>query len=101
MKAITFNIKGIKCDSPICGWKDMSVEFDPDKFLNMPCPQCGWNLFTQADYNTMKRMFRVARIINFFCWPYMFIRGRREKNVKLDIRMNGSGTPDVKVIKDV
>lgn len=89
-KAITFDIKGIKCDSPLCDYKDMSVEFDPDKYLDMPCPKCGCNLFTQKDYDLMIRMFRVANIINLVFAPFMWIF-KNNKRLWHNVETDGSG----------
>ena len=63
-QAITFNIKGIKCDNENCDWCDMEADFIPEKWLNHPCPKCGANLFTQADHDAMQKMFKAAAVIN-------------------------------------
>ena len=64
MKAITHEIKGIKCDAPDCGWSDMNAEFEPEKWLNALCPKCGANLFTSEAYDQMKTMFGFTDAIN-------------------------------------
>lgn len=89
-KAISFDIRGIKCDAKGCGWRDDLAEFDPDKYLNAPCPSCGSNLFTPADYKAMKRMFRVASLINKIAAP--FIRKSKDKRkIAIPCNMDGSG----------
>lgn len=64
MKAIVHEIKGIKCDNPDCGWCDMEAEFLPEKWLNVPCPDCGSNLFTEAAYEQMKTTIAMINAIN-------------------------------------
>lgn len=89
-QVISFDIRGIKCDNPHCGWSDMRAQFIPEKYLNAPCPECGDNLFTQSDYETMLRMFAAARFINTLCRPFMPIL-RRCKTKKATVEMNGTG----------
>lgn len=91
-KAITFDIKGIKCDNKACGWSDMSAKFDPEFWLNKPCPSCGSNLFTQADYDAMMRMFRIARVFNFIFAPLMLI-SKRTRTRAIPVEMDGTGIP--------
>lgn len=93
MDAIRFDIKGIKCDNPACGWRDMSVAFDMDKFLNAPCPACGSNLFTQKDYDAMKRMFARVAVVNRILRPFVKLLARRgqTKEVRQRLEMDGSG----------
>lgn len=95
-KAISFDIKGIKCDNPHCGWKDMTVEFDADKYLNAPCPKCGCNLFTEKDYRALKCMYRIAGIINFIFWPFVWSSKKRKQ---FKCNMDGSGIIKIEDIK--
>lgn len=47
---------GLKCDNPSCDYVDTTANIDDyEKYLNMPCPKCGANLFTQADYDVIKK----------------------------------------------
>lgn len=64
MKAIEHKITGIKCDAPECNWIDNEAEFEPEKWLNAPCPDCGANLFTQEAWNQMKAMQKMIDAIN-------------------------------------
>ena len=61
---IFLDVKGIKCDNTQCDYADMEVEFDPEKYLNMPCPKCGENLFTQADYDLMQELASNVKKVN-------------------------------------
>jgi hypothetical protein len=55
------NIGGIKCDNPECDFRDDSVELgEYSLWLNRPCPKCGANLLTQADYEAVNRLLWIA-----------------------------------------
>lgn len=81
-------IKGIKCDNPDCDYHNDSVEVqDYSLWLNKPCPKCGENLLTEADYKTVKRMFKFAKFLNFIFAPL----GLGKKKTTYNVDMNGSG----------
>jgi len=61
---VILDIKGIQCDSDACDYVDMEIDFEPDKFLNAPCPKCGCNLFTQADYDLVQTQFKLVNALN-------------------------------------
>ena len=45
------NIKGIKCDTPHCNYKDDDVPFEDYKnWIDRPCPVCSRSLLTLEDY---------------------------------------------------
>ena len=53
-----FFISGIKCDH--CNYSDMEVPFDNfPNYIDAPCPLCGFNLLTRADYNICVRQYRI------------------------------------------
>lgn len=62
--AIVYNIKGIQCDAPSCDWQDLDVDFEPEAWLNKPCPSCGANLFTEEAYKQMQDMQKMINTIN-------------------------------------
>ena len=62
--AITMSVKGIKCDNPECDWDDMNAEFDPEKWLDVPCPKCGANLFTKDAYDQLKAIMSIMEYVN-------------------------------------
>lgn len=84
---IEFNIEGIKCDNPTCDYKDMSVDYtDYPNWVNKPCPKCGENLLTEADYKLVKDFIDVAELINAMQLP------KDDKVVTARINMDGTGT---------
>lgn len=64
IEAITHEIKGIQCDNPQCDWKDMEAEFDVEKWLNAPCPECGSNLFTDEAHAELNAMLAMVDVVN-------------------------------------
>jgi len=94
---VTYVVKGIKCDATECDYSDMEAEFDPDKYLNMPCPECGANLFTEEDYRAMAAMQAVTNITNEVFKDVEF--SENAEVVHYDIGMDGSGKPVFKVIE--
>lgn len=85
-------IEGLKCDSPNCDFKDMTIQYkDYKKWINAPCPKCGSNLLTKADYKTTKVLHALVKIANFVCF---FIPKKKLGNkVHSKIEMDGSGVP--------
>lgn len=62
-KALEFNVSGIKCDH--CDYKDESVKVEDYKdWLNKPCPKCGANLLTEADYNNVQYLLIAGQMAN-------------------------------------
>ena len=87
-KAAFLDIKGIKCDNEACDYSEMEAEFIPDKYLNMPCPKCESNLFTQADYDVIKAQMKLVEALND-----MFPNAAtdNDKYFTAEIKLNGSG----------
>lgn len=85
----TMEFKGIKCDNVECDYKDMGVEFDPEKYLNMPCPKCGESLFTPEDCKTIQVMMDTMKTLND-----IFSVGDFPDNEKVSIgvELDGSGS---------
>lgn len=87
-------VQGIKCDNPECDYKDMSVKYeDYHEWLNRPCPKCGWNLLTQADYDTTNLLMKISKskFLNFI-EKVASIFGKKVSYYRL--YMNGSGNFD-------
>ena len=93
MKVVDMKIKGIKCDNPICDYRDDSAEYkDYEKWLNKPCPKCGTNLLTEKDLNTTKNLILITDIINRF-----LEKSDDTPKIVVHAEMNGTGEVRFKV----
>jgi hypothetical protein len=66
----------IVCDNPNCNFKfDLNKStIKLEEFINRPCPNCGQNLLTQKDYDTIKKLNAIINFINkWFSWITIFI----------------------------
>lgn len=93
-KIIEINVTGIKCDN--CTWNSPDVQSEQyHEWLNAPCPQCGANLLTQADYDTTKRLQKAGRIMNLlFGWlGYVPFINKTMRPVPMS--MNGTGRVEI------
>lgn len=100
-KAIQMDVKGIKCDADGCDYVDYEVEFDPEKYLNAPCPKCGAPLLTQEDYETYKTMVGLVDSIADIFEGVEF--DEDTKMAHMEIKLNGTGVPelgDIEIIED-
>ena len=86
--SLKMNVGGIKCDNEKCDFNDMSILFeDYDQWLNRPCPQCGCNLLTEGDLESIKTLMDITN----------FIKGilpnakEGEQLFKMSAEMNGAG----------
>lgn len=89
-QTVGLNISGIKCDNLSCSYIDESVQMeDYDKWVNKPCPKCGANLLTEADYELVQKVVQATNIVNG-CIP----EGTKysENPVVIEFEMNGSGS---------
>ena len=94
--AIRFNIGGIKCDNPKCDYIDQSVELeDYPNWLNKPCPKCGSNLLTQADYDKIKMIIDLINTINHSVELDVNVNDDKEQVGILTVRMNGTGEVEI------
>lgn len=93
-KGIEFHISGIKCDH--CDYKDESVQVkDYIHWLNKPCPKCGANLLTQADYDNVQLLLASAAMVN-----EMFAAGllpEAETEQRGRVEMDGTGAMKIHV----
>lgn len=90
--AVQFVISGIKCDA--CEYRDDDVQLEqyPD-YVNKPCPECGANLLTEADFKTVQLMIGMSEVLNAVAAADL-IPGARDGDmveVDLPISMDGSG----------
>ena len=93
---------GIKCDNPNCNYRDDNVTVDeyPD-YINRPCPLCGCNLLTDADYESfMKTMEMVQSVNRLFNRLPKFITKRmasHKDDSEMLVDFNGTGKVDIKI----
>lgn len=92
-KPIEVNIFGIKCDS--CSYEDITVQVeDYPEWINRPCPDCGKNLLTEADYQSAMAFIKFAEMAN----SILPQSESSTKRVTLSAKMNGSGDIDFELV---
>ena len=94
---------GIKCDNSKCDYKDESVGFDDYKnWLNRPCPDCGDNLLTEADFIAVNQLMSLAGLINEN--PVLVgidpAAPNGEKSVTIRTSFDGSGIPSFDIVNE-
>lgn len=63
LKNVELAISGIQCDH--CEFKDDSVKVEDYKdWLNKECPECGFNLLTQKDYDMVQALYKAVDTVN-------------------------------------
>lgn len=95
-----YEIKGIKCDNVKCNFEDNTVlDSDYSNWLNKPCPNCGCNLLTQKDYDTVLLMKKLSnsKILKSIEWVCKLF-GDKEKTI--NVEMNGTGKVYIKDSKN-
>lgn len=89
MNFVDFNVQGIKCDA--CDYKDETVKFEDYKdYINKPCPQCGANLLTEADVDTLLKTIQSVDFINTILKPFVKV-DKNTPRITLPCEMNGTG----------
>jgi len=88
-----------KCDAENCDWKGLNGISRENYFLirNLPCPKCGANIFTDADYSGMASINWVMGwpIIRFFNWIGKLFN---IKTSKFLVKMDGTGKVNLEKI---
>lgn len=80
-------IGGIKCDC--CGYRDDTVKYkDYRSWINRPCPRCGANLLTKADYKAARRLMRAVKIINLI--PFRSSESQEYTKIRAVFKGGGS-----------
>jgi len=102
-------IKGIKCDTKHCNYRDDNVKFEEYRqWINKPCPICNSNLLTINDYNSCVRMKNIVKIITALRWinPVFYIKnlfklitGKKVKYSNLEIKYENDGSVTKKIYK--
>jgi hypothetical protein len=102
--AVKLGLKGIKCDSPGCGFVENDTESLSEiiaQYMNMPCPKCGANLLTEADAKSLTKIRRITILINILAFPFMVVivpfqlLFRKKRYDHYRIEMDGTG--DIKI----
>ena len=93
-KSVTMNIKGLQCDTQGCDYRDDNVDVENyAQYVNAPCPKCGGNLLTKADYALVQLLLDTTEVLNDLFPAETFPAD--EPKVSLSIKMDGSGVPIV------
>lgn len=86
---------GLKCDKPGCGYRNEDIPVNEyADWINRPCPLCGSNLLTEADY---KSFMKVLSVINFINSLFSHLPKSLQKRLGADkyvdgtVDFNGSG----------
>ena len=100
---ITTTAGGIKCDNSSCDYRDDTVSVsDYHDWLNRPCPKCGSNLLTEADYLSVKYIFEMIAKVN----ENPEIIGIDPAAIGDDVlttarfTFNGDGNPSMTIVQD-
>ena len=88
MNPMELIIKGLKCDAPGCSYLDPNAFLD-EALIGQPCPLCGANLLTAADFAGIKAMQALVDWGNVVNGPVP----DGSEQVFILIEMDGSGFP--------
>ena len=89
-------IAGIKCDAPGCDYREDDIPMeDYEEWLDRECPECGANLLTEADLNTVKILMATVALAN----KLEDNDGDLGPRVQGNIEMDGSGEIKFKDMK--
>ena len=98
---INFIGGGIKCDNPECDFVNQEVKIEDYKdWLNKPCPKCGSNLLTQADYDNVQMLLNLVDIINENkdIFPDTEdMQNNSDEISTITFNMNGTGKMDIEI----
>lgn len=87
--------QGITCDTPWCTFAAPEVtRAEYPAWRNKPCPSCGGNLFTDADWKALRRIEIIIAIFNtmFFFLP----RPAPGSKAGGTFHFDGTGAPDLR-----
>lgn len=89
--AAAIQIAGLQCDADGCDYEDLNINVNEyNKYVNAPCPKCGANLLTEADYETVKV---IAGIVDTLNEEYPPPHDPNEPIARFTVNMDGSGIP--------
>lgn len=91
------HISGIKCDADGCDYQDESAKFENYKdYLGKPCPKCGANLLTEADYKSVQMLISACDWFN----SLGIAADENAKMMKIKVEHDGSGIPKFECQKE-
>lgn len=65
MKPIEIQENGLMCDNPNCDFKDHEIKSaNYSDWINKPCPKCGENLLTEADFINVRTLEMQVELYN-------------------------------------
>lgn len=103
---------GLKCDARNCDYVNDTIQIDDYvQWIDAPCPQCGANLLTQADYDQVQIMKAAVSIVNGMSPAHLaaieqatsVILGKTpdpNQQALMRFDFNGSGNVDMNITTD-
>lgn len=98
-KTVKATISGIKCDAEGCDYREDIQSEDYSEWVDRPCPDCGANLLTEADFKLIQALLDVTSAINEIFPPGSF--SEDEPLLGFEIKMDGSGIPIIGDLKEI
>lgn len=94
--AVQFVISGIQCDA--CDFRDDEVKLEQyPEYVNKPCPECGANLLTEADFKTVQLMIGMSEVINAVAAADLIPVARDGEMVEIDLPISLDGSGKIKL----
>lgn len=76
----------IECDNPGCSYTIPDNGEDAREYINKPCPCCGENLLTEADYLQDEKLMKMIKGINkCFGWLGYFF-GKKRDTIEVHVK---------------
>jgi len=89
--AVEATIAGLRCDADGCDYEDMNINVEEyEQYVNAPCPECGANLLTEADYELVKV---ITGVVDTFNKKFPPPHDPNDPIARFTINMDGSGIP--------
>jgi len=100
-QAVTFKSGGLHCDNVECDWADETIQFeDYQSHIDAPCPKCGENILTQADFDTAQEIKDFAEFMQHLAEKIdLPVDDTDERRVVVEFKGDGSGKVNVKLAK--
>ena len=77
-----------------CDYSDMEIDVEEySKYVDAPCPDCGANLLTKADFELVQSIMGITDVLNKVFEDTDLSEGEVEV---MTISMDGSGIPTIK-----